>query len=54
MLRFSEISEANEWPEGAALVHLREALKEESPNCRRARIVPGVFEELIVRYGVTP
>jgi len=51
--RFEDVSEANEWTPQAALLHLRGALKESAAYCGRADSVPGVFQALITRFGVS-
>jgi hypothetical protein len=52
--QFTEVAEANEWQPAAALLHLRETLKEGSKDCGRAASVGGVFSALRARYGLSP
>lgn len=52
--RFEEVANANDWRPGAALLHLREALKDEAQDCGRAGTIPAIFTALRARYGLTP
>lgn len=52
--RFEEVAEANDWRPGAALLHLREALKEGAQDCGRAGTIPAIFIALRAKYGLTP
>ena len=49
--QFGEVAEANEWTAEAAILYLREALKEEARDCGRAATVIGIFAALRARYG---
>ena len=52
--QFVEVAVANEWSDGAALLHLRETLKEGAQDCGRASQVEDIFAALRARYGLTP
>lgn len=52
--RFEEISDANGWGDAAALLHLREALKENAEGCGRAPSVMAVYAALRARFGLSP
>ena len=52
--QFVEVAVANEWSDGASLLHLRETLKEGAQDCGRASQVEDVFTALRARYGLTP
>ena len=52
--RFEEVAEANEWRHGAALLHLRDALRETAEDCGRAANVPAIFAALRARFGLSP
>jgi hypothetical protein len=52
--QFGEVAEANRWEEAAALLHLREALKEGARDCGRAQSLLGTFTALRARYGLSP
>jgi hypothetical protein len=51
--QFTEVSIANEWPPEAAVLHLREALKEGARDCGRPRTTPDIFTTLRARYGLS-
>ena len=52
--RFEEISDANGWGDAAALLHLREALKDNAEGCGRAPSVLAVYAALRARFGLSP
>ena len=52
--RFEEITDANEWGPGAALLHLRDSLKESAEDCGRAANVQAVYAALRARFGLSP
>jgi hypothetical protein len=52
--QFTEVSAANHWEEAAALLHLRETLKEGARDCGRSRTIEGIFTALRARYGFSP
>ena len=52
--RFLEVSEANEWRDAAALLHLKQALQGDAQDYGRARTVLEVVESLRSRFGLTP
>ena len=51
---FKEITDANEWRPGAALLHLTDSLKESEEDCGRAANVPAVYAALRARFGLSP
>jgi hypothetical protein len=54
IIQFEEVAEANRWGDAAALLHLREALKEGARDCGRAQSLMGTFTALRARYGLSP
>jgi hypothetical protein len=52
--QFTEVTDANGWTTAAALLHLREALKEGARDCGRAQSLMGIFTALRARYGLSP
>ena len=52
--RFEEVSVTNGWEPAAALLHIREALKEGAQDCGRGATVAAVFTALRARYGLSP
>lgn len=52
--RFEEVAEANDWRPAAALLHLRDALREDAQDCGRAGNIPAIFTALRARYGLSP
>ena len=52
--RFEEVTEANEWGPGAALLHLRGALKKTAEDCGRAANVQAIYAALRARLGLSP
>ena len=52
--RFEAVSDANDWGHAAALLHLREALKEDAEGCGKAATVPAVYAALRARFGLSP
>jgi hypothetical protein len=52
--QFVEVTDANGWQTAAALLHLREALKEGARDCGRAQSLMGIFTALRARYGLSP
>ena len=52
--RFEEITEANDWGHAAALLHLRESLKENAEDCGRAANIPAIYTALRARFGLSP
>lgn len=51
--QFVDVAEANRWEHGAALLHLREALKGAAQECGKSGTVDGVFVSLRARFGIT-
>ena len=52
--RFKKVTEANGWGHGAALLHLRDALKNTAEDCGRAANVQATFAPLRARFGLSP
>ena len=52
--RFEDISDANGWRDSTALLHFREALKENAEGCGRAPSVLAVYAALRARFGLSP
>ena len=52
--RFEEVTEANEWRQGAALLHLRDSLRESAEDCGRAAHVQAIYAALRARFGLSP
>ena len=52
--RFEKITEANEWRQGAALLHLWDSLKESAEDCGRAAHVQAIYATLRARFGLSP
>jgi len=52
--QFMDVVEANQWAPAAALLHLREALKEGARDCGRSQTIDGIFVALRARYGLSP
>ena len=52
--RFEDISVANGWRDAAALLHLREALKENAKGCGRAPFVLAVYAAPRARFRLSP
>ena len=51
--QFGEVSQANSWEDAAALLHLKESLKEGSRDCGQAGTLQGVETALRARYGLS-
>jgi hypothetical protein len=51
--QFRDVAMANQWVEPAALLHLRQALKEGARDCGRAQSTLEVYATLRARYGLT-
>ena len=51
--QFSEVSIANEWTDGAALLHLRARLKEDARDCGQGHNLDAVFTALRARFGMS-
>ena len=51
--QFTDVADANEWTPGAALLHLRNRLKEEARECGQGQDVSEVFNSLRARFGMT-
>ena len=51
--RFEEITGADEWGP-AALLHLRDSLKESAKDCGRAANVQAIYAALRARFGLSP
>lgn len=47
-----ELAQLKIWNECAALLHLREALREDAPGCGQATTVQEIFEVLIAQFGI--
>ena len=52
--QFRDVVGANRWPDGAALLHLRQALEGDAKDCSRPTELEGVFNNLRARFGLTP
>ena len=52
--QFRDVISANRWPDGAALLHLRQALDGDAKDCGRPTELEGVFNNLRARFGLTP
>ena len=52
--QFSDVADANAWTRGAALLHLRRALKDEARDCGAGDEVEEIFEALRARFGISP
>ena len=52
LLQF-EVGRANEWDEGTATLHMREALQEGAKECGRPQNLAGIIATLWARYGMT-
>ena len=52
--QFQDVALANQWNQGATLLHLREALKEGARDCGRPGNIAGIYEALRARYGCSP
>ena len=53
LLQFEEVSRANEWGEGTATLHMREAIQEGAKECGRPQNLAGIIAALRARYGMT-
>ena len=51
--QFIDVADANGWQPAAAVLHLREALRQEARDCGKANDVAGIFELLRSRFGLT-
>lgn len=51
--QFLEVAGANNWQPGAAVIHLRAALKDTARDCGKAQTVDGIFANLRARFGLT-
>jgi hypothetical protein len=54
LTQFQEVADANEWADGAAMIHMREALKDEARDCGKAATLGGIITALQARFGLTP
>ena len=52
--RFEEITDANEWGPGAALLHLRDSLKASAVDCGRVANVQAVYTASRAWFGLSP
>jgi hypothetical protein len=52
--QFNEVAMANEWQPPAALLHLREALKDGAKDCGRPATLAGIYTALRARFGLSP
>ena len=52
--RFEEVTEANEWRPVAALLHLRDSLRESAEDCGREATVQAIYAALRARFGLSP
>ena len=52
--QFRDVIGANQWPDDAALLHLRQALEGDAKDCGRPTELEGVFNNLRARFGLTP
>ena len=51
--QFQDVSLANGWTDGAALLHIRTKLKEEAKGCGQGEDLQAVFTALRARFGMT-
>ena len=52
---FLDVAEANQWGEGATVLHLRRALKDEARDCGGAgEDIAEIFTALRARFGISP
>ena len=52
--QFRDVIGANQWPDDAALLHLRQALERDAKYCGRPTELEEVFDNLRARFGLTP
>jgi hypothetical protein len=52
--QYEEVADANQWEAAAAVLHLRQALKDGAKDCGRAQSLTGIFTALRARYGLSP
>ena len=53
LLQFEEVGRANEWGEGTATLHMRDALPEGAKECGRPQTLARIMAVLRARYGMT-
>ena len=51
--QFTDVADANQWNAAAALLHLREALKDGARECGKANTIAGIFAALQARFGLS-
>lgn len=51
--RFMEVAQANQWPDPATLLHLKECIQDEANVCARYTSIDSVIAALRSRYGMT-
>ena len=52
--QFRDVVGANQWPDGAALLHLRQALEGDAKDCGRPTELEEVCNNLRARFGLMP
>ena len=52
--QFRDVIDANQWPDAAALLHLRQALEGDAKDCGHPTELEEVFDNLRARFGLTP
>ena len=52
--QFRDVIGANQWPDDAALLHLRQALEGDAKDCGRPTELEEVFNNLQAHFGLTP
>ena len=52
--QFRDVIGANQWPDTAALLHLRQALEGDAKDCGRPTDLEEVFDNLRARFGLMP
>ena len=52
--QFSDVAQANEWNDRAALLHLRTVLKENAQDCSKPDNLVGAMAALRARFGTSP
>ena len=51
--RFTEVVYANQWTEGATLLHLRETLGKQAEDCRWSEDQKAIFNALQAKFGLS-
>ena len=51
--QFRDVARANEWSDGATVLHLREALKDIATDCGKAENAEAIFGALRARFGMS-